>query len=714
MLTNRFFLSPLSLSAKKYFQSCIGTLQTEKPAWQSRFAYELYSVCDHEEFPRLVNAILLHSITNVGILYTACWNSRNLGVFVDLLTAHLEVAPNDVSLSKQKLLLAVRSIREGPVLQKALNARVPWTVEEPDRKALMDSFKASIAPGPAAASVRSENGGGNDVGASGEPGQAEEKSKAREEKEGDGRSSSRREIAAAASEISSLSENRILPNPQSILPNDPQLIGLQKALADSQQHCAEIQKALEKAKEQSARFRNQLTFRTELWLKNILPFEKSPDNSFILNGAALVHPLGLLAAAELRPGSVASEDAGRLCFFETLTQNDTLSPLQYTRRISVLETIHQSPSYHLTRVFGLVKLQTESKEKCEQQAPQLEAIATEYIVGVTLEELLRLSSAEPELKLDLLERLRLAMQLIEACQHLSECDIVHGRISPSHVRVSSDVIYQWLRTKASDSAAAGGGARHPHFRDPTTILTVDALAAKSMPARLLQWDGFYYSRGAADKITTPVGTTHRLVVTNSRSSLKPNLDKLKLSQARELLKGDSPYDARTYMQTMDVSLDARVDTSEAASRFWRDYDCFGLAMCIMDLIRGCTLQFKDPQISPPDAWNQYMKSESDASHAPPSLVEFMLRSEQCIAEEWFHNPPAHAEMKELLSSTDDAVRDHLIQVLSDMTRQGPSNGVEVGEQLAMEIKKALDHFIQAVKHSAADPQPANSMVDANA
>ncbi|MDR3548226.1 MAG: hypothetical protein P4M11_08200, partial [Candidatus Pacebacteria bacterium] len=85
-----------------------------------------------------------------------------------------------------------------------------------------------------------------------------------------------------------------------------------------------------------------------------------------------------------------------------------------------------------------------------------------------------------------------------------------------------------------------------------------------------------------------------------------------------------------------------------------------------------------------------------------------------IAEEWFHNPPAHAEMKELLSSTDDAVRDHLIQVLSDMTRQGPSNGVEIGEQLAMEIKKALDHFIQAVKHSAADPQPANSMVVANA
>lgn len=288
----------------------------------------------------------------------------------------------------------------------------------------------------------------------------------------------------------------------------------------------------------------------------------------------------------------------RPCFWKQTLVTDPDRMRMFIREARVLELIGRQPSYHTPIIFGPAYRRIQEPGRDWYITTQVTAM--EDIHGCKLSDLI--SSDSPALLLTQTERLKIARQLVEGVQHLQKLSITHRDLTPHNVMVCSTKIFE---NRRADEC-------HWEGADPQRCLLADGYTPPN-------WN----SESDLTELRPPAGTAgFRVVIIDFNTSLL--IDRASctrgLAAALTFKAGLDEYQASTWRGNKSIS------GSGQEYDFWREFDLFGLAMTIADVMRGrlCPETEHHKEMLP--SWQSYRHQRGQEGGDHPSVLEWLLES----------------------------------------------------------------------------------------
>jgi serine/threonine protein kinase len=350
-----------------------------------------------------------------------------------------------------------------------------------------------------------------------------------------------------------------------------------------------------------------------IWLRDCKPLDMSLHGHCASVGTAQLLTQSHLVQTAKKKVRIPEH----ICFYkQTYVLEEDMIP--YFTEVSILAAIRAKPHINLPTVYGVAGMsQAVRGEDDETHQTTALVVATEYLRGVSLAVWfasgLNVRHEHVTAQIRLRELFGIMLQIVHGVRHLQSIGVIHRDIQPGNVMLLSPEIYKHLVSESKLRVISSGSS--------ADSLDEDAL-------RACHRDG--YAPGF-DIQAAPTVSAQRVVIIDFNVSLLRCSMPVDLEDAISIEVGTREYGKRSF-HTKSGALgiyQQEPPAAQSATEYWMQYDHYGLALTLVDVLRGVQLAFKEEDDSIIAEYHEYCIACLNAALVPSLVAFFTARSGAC-------------------------------------------------------------------------------------
>lgn len=355
------------------------------------------------------------------------------------------------------------------------------------------------------------------------------------------------------------------------------------------------------------------------WIHSAKPLSEGEQGAYAECGTAIFvkhpHPIKVIDLTEYDM-SVLPERAP-LCFYKRSFVKSGRTA-QFNSEHNAMVAIKRNPSVHLPTVYAcnvgmLIGLQHDGMTASHKRHQQVIVCGvTEYMRGMSLDAWLndakegeRIRSMPDRQRL--MELLQIILQLVRGLRHAHEIGIIHRDVKINNVMIMSPAIYcilqstkNGLRTTSNkpypEDEESGDSRKRP--TRSTCVKPTSGEAKRSLYA-----NGYAPTFSFDDKVNHPTAGSdvpkYRVVLIDFNTSVMSSVARYQTIDAAqqyilgvpEYVKKTTEVQSKAYTNYSVGDWKELPDPDLTTAVYWEQYDNFGLVMTILDVLRGCPMEF---------------------------------------------------------------------------------------------------------------------------